>query len=171
MIVSKRELAEIFGKSERAITQFQDDGMPVLKKSDRGKKNQYNTVEVFNWFLERHKKSNLSELDIEDIRLKRATADRAELEYKRMSGELLPVDIIVQAIQSSIITARSRILSVKNDIKIRLPEIPSASLDIIDQTIREAMEDLASSGAPGNLLETVDRYYNSMESAEADEGE
>lgn len=171
MQVNKRQLAEIFGKSERAITQFQDEGMPIVSKAGRGKKNQYDTVEVFNWFLERQKKSNLTELDIEDTRLKRAKANRAELEYRRMAGELLPVDIVLQVIQAAVITARNKIMAAKYEIKTRLPEITPEALEIIDKTTREAMDDLASTGTPRNLIQAVDGYYDDLESPSDDEGE
>lgn len=174
-LVNKRELAEIFGVSQQAIAKWHDEGVPISAKGIRGKnnrkENRYDTAEVYNWLLERYKKSNLSELDIEDTRLKRAKANKAELEYRRMTGELLPVDIILQVIQSAVITARNKIMAAKYEIKLRLPEMPLEALEIIDKTTREAMDDLANTGTPRNLIQAVDGYYEDLGSPIDDEGE
>lgn len=167
--VNKTVLAEIFGVSTQAVDKWRhEEGFP--EHGTKGKPI-FITGEVYRWLLDRYKKSNLSELDIEDVRLKRAKANKVELEYQRMAGEMLPVDIIMQTIQSSIISARTKILSVKSEIKIQMPDISSAALEMIDKKIREAMDDLGRTTTPDNVLKILDGYYAGVDSPDIDEGE
>lgn len=52
-VVNKRELAELVGKSERTITKWQKNGMPVFIDGTRGNENQYSTEDVIDWMIKR----------------------------------------------------------------------------------------------------------------------
>lgn len=52
--VNKRELSEILGISERSLTEWQRDGMPVVQFADGlGKENAYDTEAVIRWWIAR----------------------------------------------------------------------------------------------------------------------
>jgi phage terminase Nu1 subunit (DNA packaging protein) len=48
-VVNKRELSEILGASEAALTEWQRIGMPMLLDADRGHSNSYDTEAVIRW--------------------------------------------------------------------------------------------------------------------------
>lgn len=52
--VNKRELSEIIGISERSLTEWQREGMPVTAiGAERGAENTYDTEAVIRWWLDR----------------------------------------------------------------------------------------------------------------------
>lgn len=52
--VNKRELSEILGVSERTLTEWQRDGMPVVEFADTlGRENTYDTEAVIRWWIAR----------------------------------------------------------------------------------------------------------------------
>src|SRR5690606_41959639 len=52
--VNKRELAEIFGVSERSFTEYQKDtSFPIAKAGGRGQSNEYDTQDVHEWLMAR----------------------------------------------------------------------------------------------------------------------
>ena len=164
-LVNKRQLAEIFGVSQQAIDKWDKEGLPVESRGTRGRENQYSTVRVYNWLLERYKKSNLSELDIERTRLIKAQADKAEMEAAALRSELLPLEVIKMAWQSAFAQVRVRILAIKSDIKTRVPSMDKESLAIIDNVCKEALTELAGSGVPPELRKLVSRYFSSLSAA------
>lgn len=170
-IVNKRQLSETFGVSQQAIDKWDKEGMPIESRGARGKENAYNTVRVFNWLLERYKKSNLSELNIERTRLIKAQADKAEMEAEALRGELLPIEIIKEAWQSAFGQARVRIMAIKADIKSRIPQIDKDALVIIDETCKQALTELSTGGIPAKLNKLVAKYFSSMGAAPDDDRE
>jgi len=161
-LVNKRQLSEIFGVSQQAIDKWNKEGLPIESRGSRGKENSYSTVRVYNWLLERYKKSNLSELDIERTRLIKAQADKAEMEAAALRSELIPLEIIKLAWQSAFSQLRVRVLAIKSDIKTRVPSIDKESLSIIDNVCKEALTELAGSGVPPELRKLVSRYFSSL---------
>ena len=51
-LVCKSELAELFGISERTVTTYQKNGLPIENDGARGGQNSYNTRDVIEWFVE-----------------------------------------------------------------------------------------------------------------------
>ncbi|WP_250589615.1 terminase small subunit [Neisseria subflava] len=87
MLVNKRELSEILGITERSLTEWQKEGLPVASFADlRGQANEYDTKAVIGWLIQRE----LQRLNREKPRdrLDRLKADAIELEIKERTGEL-----------------------------------------------------------------------------------
>ena len=54
MLVNKRQLSEILGVSERSLTDWQKEGLPVASYADnRGQANEYESSEVIRWMVQR----------------------------------------------------------------------------------------------------------------------
>lgn len=88
MKVNKRELAEIVGYSERAITEWQDAGMPIEAQGDRGEANTYETADVVRWLIARE--SGKERAESEKERLTRLQADQIELDMSIKRRDLVP---------------------------------------------------------------------------------
>ena len=86
--VNKRELSETIGVSERTLTEWQKDGMPVVEFGEsRGEPNTYDTEAVIRWWIEREvsRRADKSTFD----RLNEIKAKREELGYRRDLGEIV----------------------------------------------------------------------------------
>lgn len=91
--VNKRELADILGKSERTLTDWQASaGLPVEERGARGEENAYDTEKVIAWYVQRE----LARANVETPRdrLDRIRAQREELGLRRDLGELVNVELI-----------------------------------------------------------------------------
>ena len=73
--VNKRELSEILGISERSLTEWQRDGMPVAElRESLGHENTYDTEAVIRWWIERDvaRRAGGSSFDkLNDVRYRR----------------------------------------------------------------------------------------------------
>lgn len=82
--VNKRELEEILGYSHVTLTEWQEAGMPIEERGDRGEANVYDTEAVIKWLIARE--SGRGRAESEKERLTRLQADEIELnmEAKRV---------------------------------------------------------------------------------------
>lgn len=103
--VNKRELAEILGKSERALTDWQADGLPVERAGERGESNRYDTERVIQWWVDRE----VGKVQTESAkdRLARLQADRVQIDIDEKMARLVPIDQIEPTWLALISAARS----------------------------------------------------------------
>ncbi len=70
--VNKKQLADIFGLSQRTLTELQRAGLPIEERGARGRSHVYDTARVFAWFLARetvkHKPNGKMMLDAAEER-------------------------------------------------------------------------------------------------------
>ena len=95
--VNKRELSEILGISERSLTEWQRDGMPVVEFADtQGRENTYDTEAVIRWWIARDvARAGGSSMDkLNDVRYRREL-----LSLQRDMGEVVIRDEIRPAFQ------------------------------------------------------------------------
>lgn len=81
-IVNKVELAEILGRSERQLTDDQDEGLPIKHRGERGQEHRYDTATVIDWLIQRalaRTGSMKAQLELESLELdvKKKRADEA----------------------------------------------------------------------------------------------
>ena len=74
-IVNKKKLAEALEKSERTITEWQKEGLPVKTSGSRGNENEYDLLDVIEWFFDREADKYWS--------------DKQALEYYRNKANIL----------------------------------------------------------------------------------
>ena len=97
LAVNKRELAEALDVSERALSEWQKEGMPVAAQGGPGADNSYDLAEVVRWACLREigKRGITSAFDrLNDIRAK-----REEINLKRDLGQVVFVSDIRPAVQ------------------------------------------------------------------------
>lgn len=103
--VNKRELSEFLGFSERTLTEWQEAGMPIEERGDRGEANVYDTEAVVRWLLARESGKDRAESERE--RLTRLQADQIELDMAMKRRTLVAVDEVEPAYQRLVASAKS----------------------------------------------------------------
>ena len=88
--IGQNDLAEITGYTVRRLQQLKAEGIPLCGKG------RYKVNEVFKWFIDRHGKGKAQNSNRE--RLLIAQADAAEIKNQQSMKELLPVDVIGNAL-------------------------------------------------------------------------
>jgi len=152
-IVNKKELAELLGKSERTLTDWQkkDNPLPIWIDGVRGSTNQYDTVEVINWLIARdvskafgdgpNVDGEFLDSDQQLARLRKAQADKVEIEVALLEGRVLDAEDVQLAfgkidseVKSAFLSMPSRMAPVL--IKIRsVKEMTRAIKEDVLQTL------------------------------------
>lgn len=90
--VNKRQLAEFLGKTERTLTDWQDEDppLPILERGERGGENIYDSADVVEWLMSRTLRK-AGKAESQRDRLTRLQADALEMDNKVKSQELVPV--------------------------------------------------------------------------------
>src|ERR1700694_2099962 len=78
--VNQAELAEILGKSDVTIWEWQKEGLPIAKQGVRGTENEYDTADVIAWLEQR-------------ARVAAGKAEKASEREARLRGDLLEFEI------------------------------------------------------------------------------
>lgn len=148
MLVNKRQLSEILGVSERTLTEWQKEGLPVAGYADnRGQANEYETSHVIKWITQRE----LARLEKEKPRdrLDRLKADAIELDIKERTGELAPAALFERAWGDHILAARTEFLTMPDTLAAELAAVTGADIDpdIIAAYIHKALDKLSNYGA------------------------
>lgn len=148
MLVNKRQLSEILGVSERSLTEWQKEGLPVASYADnRGQANEYESSAVIKWMMQREVE-RLGKEKPRD-RLDRLKADAIELDIKERTGELAPTALFERAWGDHILAARTEFLTMPDILATELSAIVGKEIDpdIIAAHINKALEKLANYGA------------------------
>lgn len=103
--LSKKDLADLLGKSERWITKLIEDGLPVAGGGGRGVAVQIDSQAAIEWLIlrevrremgdEGEDEEGVSSASTEDRLLKRARREKLQLEIDQVRGRLLPIDAFV----------------------------------------------------------------------------
>lgn len=102
--VNKRELAGILGKTERALTDWQEEGLPILHKGARGEENEYDTEVVVDWLVQRAL-ARAGKTESQRDREARLRGDKLELELAQLNGSLVAADQVDPVWQSRVLAA------------------------------------------------------------------
>lgn len=122
ILVNKRKLSEIVGVSERSLTEWQKEGLPVSEKNKwRGASNFYDTEEVVKWMVARGagRKSG-SDLEGERVRLTKSQADKTELEVEVLRGNLIATEEVELLWSNLVLNFRGRILGIASKLAVQL---------------------------------------------------
>lgn len=135
-IVNKRELAEIFGISERSFTEYQRAGLPFIVGDGRGHENQYDTGIVYTWLITRAKAGSTTE-SAKD-RLDRLRGDREEIAIAKELGELAPAANFERVWTDHVLAARAELLNMSDGLATALSARYGINIDA--QLICDAVE-------------------------------
>lgn len=149
-LCNKAELAQILGKSERTLTTWQKQGMPIHMDGTRGQENLYDTGDVIDWLVMREieklvvtgEDGTSINYEAERARLTKAQANHEELKVEVLKGELIKSDV-VERVQGGMVSAfRARALSIPTKAAPQLvgmgeQEIESALTDFVHEALEE----------------------------------
>lgn len=106
-IISKKELAELIGKSERWVSKLIDDGLPVAGGGGKGTPVRIDSQAAIEWLMAREVRREIGGEDdeeggagsgtasAEDRALKRARREKLQIEIDVALGRLVPVSAVV----------------------------------------------------------------------------
>ena len=153
MIVNKRELAEIVGKSEEWISQMQrDSSFPVLVKRTGRQGNEYETADVIAW-MERRQVSNLVNdgmVDIEEAKRRKIAAEAglAELELAKEKGEVVLIEEVTKQFGDQLSALRAKLLALpsKTANLVFTAKSLTEAKSILEDAIIEALNEVVGYG-------------------------
>lgn len=165
MRCNKKELAGILGVTERALTLWQDEGMPIAKKGRRGVSNEYDTGTVIDWRVQREVSKATGETPKD--RLARVQADRVELDIAEKLGRLVPVDSIEPMWLGYVTSARQFLRAEPPRLAhvLELTEGVEAKRAKLEQTFDEYLNKLSGLGA-----DIEDDLDDAHEAGDAEDG-
>ncbi len=150
-IIDSSELAKILGITARTVQILAGQGVITCQKT--GKKNRYNLYTAVHEYIEYYAKkagkkiSSFEERKLdEEIRLKRAKADMAEMELEEIRGSLHAAEDVENATTDLVMCIRSALLTLPGMLAVDVAETTSAAeaSEIIKKAVCDILEELAN---------------------------
>lgn len=148
MIVNKRYLSDVVGVSQQALDKWQKAGMPIKTKASRGGENEYDTVAVIKWMIQRELSRNSSTTPKD--RLDNLRADEIEMRLAKEAGQLIDAVEAEQLWTALVTSTRLELKSFADQIKSQLKasninpdefEIDKPLTEILDRLAAQEIED------------------------------
>ena len=139
--VNQAELAEIVGKTDVTIWQWQKEGMPIERVNTRGQSNVYDTADVIAWIENRAEKRVRDESPRDA--LARAQTKLIEQTLAEKSRALVPVAEMEAGFSRMVVAARQRLLQIPGLMRGALDEGQVAALE---EQLLEALQELSNHG-------------------------
>lgn len=146
MHTNKRELANILGVTEETLTQWQKQGMPIVKAGKGRGGSVYDTVAVLAWKSARDQSDQpITDFETERTRKVKLEADKLALEVAEKRGDLIPAEQVESAVADMVAAFRARILSIPS----KLAGPIAATIDtreteaLLTDAIHEALHELS----------------------------
>lgn len=141
MQLNKAELADFLGFSERSLTDWQNEGMPmpIERAGSRGEANVYDSGAVVAWMLERARRQVRAESPRDE--LYRSQKRLADLVIAEKEGALVDAAVVEQKFGHLVIHARQRLLQLPPLLHGRLEPAVLAQLE---EAIHGALKELAA---------------------------
>lgn len=145
-VVNKATLSRILGVSERSLTDWQKEEppLPVIYAGDRGEANEYDTVEVIRWVVDRALRK--AQVETPRDRLARVQADMVELELAEKRRDLIPGSEIEPAWAAQMVEVRQAFRAMPANIVPLLAHMDSdadAMRAALDDTVDDILTRLA----------------------------
>ncbi len=150
-MISSEEVARIIGKEARTVQNLVKQGVLTCEKS--GRKNLYDlhvVIREYCEYLAKLAKRKISSMEdektLEDIRIKRAKADMAELELQELKGSLHAAEDVEEMTTDLVLVIRSSFLALPGRVASELAELENAN-DISERLkgeIFEILKDLSN---------------------------
>lgn len=140
MNCNKKELSDIFGVTERHITDLQRLGLPHVK-GKIGEHNSYDTAAVHRWLIARARGNGAARTTDEQRReLLKVKTEIAKLDLGERTRELLRADQAVAAWSNLVLAFRNRTLLIPTKVALELEH--KTTVEIHDALTREIHEAL-----------------------------
>lgn len=149
-LISSKEAAEILGVTDRTVQLLAKEGYLTCQK--KGNCNRYNLYQVVREYIDYCAKkedkvfSSLEEGKLhEEVRLKRAKADVAELELNELKGNLHSAEDVEKITTDLVLAVRSGLLSLPGRLAVVVTEAKNAAeaSEIIKKEVHSLLEELA----------------------------
>ena len=142
-IVNKRDLAEFLGVSERALTTWQRDGMPVRVAGARGEGNEYDSAAVVRWMVDR-KASKKAQTPRDRVADRQAAL--LDMQIAEKKGDMVARDEIRPAWFDLITSAKQSLRALPTSLAPLLAQMEGADpmRDLLDDAIEEVLSKLAN---------------------------
>lgn len=139
--VSVKELADMIGVTTRRVQQLVSDG--VFSKAKRGLYPVAENIQAYIGFMIRSAQEELSQIDEEELRLKRAQADIAEHKRDVMTGKYAEVELIHEKYRDQVLNMRENLLRLPRRLSlIALPPEPRAREIVLRRELNDALLEL-----------------------------
>lgn len=145
LLLPQKLCAAAFGISAQAFQAWK-----IKPRMKRGRENLYYLPDCIEYRLTRDQHGTLN-LGEERARLASAQADRAELEVKQLTGELIPAAVILESWEPVVGAARAKVLAIPSKAKTAIPRLKDAELSKLKTICRGVLEDLANNGIPKSV--------------------
>jgi phage terminase Nu1 subunit (DNA packaging protein) len=141
-------IAKLFNLTERHVQRLAKDG--IIPKAARGKYELVGCVQGYVRYLQERAMGgdiNSTDFGTENIRVKKLTADKLQLEVDVLKGNLVPRELIEDELANIILTARAKLLGLPSRLaKIAiasesLREIEVAAKNIVYEVLEELSND------------------------------
>ena len=139
-------IAKLLLISERRVQQLSKEG--VIPKTDHGRYELAPAVQGYIRYLQERslgRPSAPEDYHSEKARLVKLQADKAEIEIKEMSGELVKADEVLQEWTTIVSAVKSRMLSIPSKAAPILAheDSPASVIEILEDMVREALQELS----------------------------
>ncbi len=142
--VNKKELSDILGISERTLTEWQKEGMPIAFDGDRGQSNEYDTAHVIEWYVNREKAR--AQVETPRDRLYLAQEELARIQIAEKHRTLVAVAELEPLYADLVVTFRQRMLAIPGRLAPLLET--TAGMDnkraLLAEAIDEALTELSN---------------------------
>ena len=154
-LVNKRELAEFFEISERSLTEWQKEGMPIHTAGEqRGQEHQYDTAAVHRWICQRE----LAKAQVRSPRdeLDQVKTQREKLALEKDLGRLVERDLLRPLLERYVADCVAVIEGLPDKYAPLLHQVPDVEgkHQLLKEGVREIREalgsyDFCTEAAPG----------------------
>jgi len=114
LAMTKIQLSKIYGKTGQAIDQWREHGMPMMDEVGPNNTHLFWLPDVVAWRERFIRGSDVLSAQAEKGRLDKYRANKAELEYNLMLGNLVETDEVTKAVAGYITDCVSRLMSLPN---------------------------------------------------------
>ena len=145
LVVTRAQLAQIYGKTTETIGVWKEHGLPVLDR--RGNKNAvlFYLPDVVQWRESYVMDSDTLSAQAEKARLDKFRANKAEIEYHIALGELVDVNMVTKCWSGYISDCVARLMSLPNKlgpVVFGVKTIPKA-VELIRSELHDCVSELA----------------------------
>lgn len=157
--VSKKDLAEFFGVTDKTVSSWVSQGAPYVRKGEKGGRAGswlFDTEDVIAWREEklRERASGSSEAtDLNEAKRRRAAAEaeRAEIELRQLRGDLVEIKSVAKTVGDEYAALRAKLLGIPSKLGPQLLGVEDAAeaTNLIEREIFAALEELSQDGQLG----------------------
>ena len=169
--VTVGQLAELFGMSTRNVRTLIERGI-IPKLDIRGKHPLKESLQNYLKDLRKkaagHATDDGDSLSAQRARLTKTQAEQEEIKLRKLRGEMVPVDVMIEIETGFFRTVRASVLRLPSSIRHAIPHLTSHDSVVLGEIVREALADISADVA-GSTMRGDRRALAPTKSGEADE--